>query len=101
MVNKIIAVPGHSLIKTPIALALSYSWNGGSFLGLTLISQLITGIILVIFYTCDTERAFNRVEYIIREVNSGWWFRVLHFNGARLLFAGLYFHMLRGIRIGA
>lgn len=33
--------------------------------------QIRTGLILVIFYTCDALEAFARVEYVMREVNRG------------------------------
>lgn len=43
----------------------------GSILGIVLINQLISGLLLTIFYTGDTSLALERVEYIILETNSG------------------------------
>lgn len=70
-------------------------------LGMVLIWQLCSGLILVIFYTCDALEAFARVEYVIREVNRGWLLRIAHLNGARLLFIFLYLHMGRGLLVGS
>lgn len=51
-------------------------------------------------YTCDVLEALVRVEYIMREINRGWFLRVSHFNGARLFFVLLYLHIGRGLIIG-
>lgn len=88
------------VINTPIRASLSYKWNFGSILGVILIRQILTGLFLVIFYVRDATFSFFSVEYIIREVGSGWFFRVLHLNGARFLFVCLYLHVRRGIVFG-
>lgn len=80
--------------------SLSYWWNIGSIMGIVLLWQIIRGLFLVLFYTCDAIEALSSVEYIIREVNNGWIVRVSHFNGARLFFLLLYLHMSRGIILG-
>lgn len=41
--------------------------------------------------------AFDRVSHIMRDVNFGWVFRILHANGARLFFFCLYMHIGRGL----
>lgn len=89
------------VLKTPIRIRLSYFWNLGSILGVTLIFQLITGILLVFYYVCDSSLSLIRVEYIIREVNRGWLIRVLHLNGASLLLFCLYLHIARGLILGS
>jgi quinol-cytochrome oxidoreductase complex cytochrome b subunit len=68
-------------------------------LGFVLVGQIVTGLFLVIFYTCESFIAFERVEYIMREVNSGWFLRAIHFNGASLFFVCLYLHIGRGLVI--
>jgi len=92
--------PFTHVLTTPISISLSYFWNLGSILGLVLINQLLTGLFLVIFYTRDATLAFIRVEYIIRETNSGWLLRLIHFNGASLFFLCLFLHIRRGIILG-
>jgi ubiquinol-cytochrome c reductase cytochrome b subunit len=66
-------------------------------LGLVLFRQIFTGLVLVMLYTRDSLMALTRVEYIMREVNSGWFFRVLHLNGASLFLMCLFLHIGRGL----
>jgi len=43
--------------------------------------------------------AFERVQYIMRDVNFGWIIRIIHFNGARIFFIFLYLHFFKGLYI--
>ena len=95
--KKTIFKPCLHILNTPIRVSLSYFWNFGSIIGVVLIRQLITGLFLVILYTRDASLSFIRIEYIMRETNSGWILRLLHFNGARLFFICLFLHIGRGI----
>ena len=99
--NKIISIINNSLVDLPAPINLSSIWNFGSILGLCLIIQLITGIILSIHYTANIEIAFNRVSHIIRDVNYGWIIRNIHSNGASLFFIAIYTHVGRGIYYGS
>ena len=72
-------------------------WNLGSLLGLCLRLQLLRGILLSIHYTRDIDLAFNSLRHIIRDVNNGWLFRVIHANGGSFFFICLYLHVSRGI----
>jgi ubiquinol-cytochrome c reductase cytochrome b subunit len=40
--------------------------------------QIITGILLLMFYVPDSEKAFASVQYIMNDVPFGWLFRMLH-----------------------
>lgn len=44
-------------------------WNFGSMGLFFLIIQIITGIILGMFYVPDADLAFNSIDYIMREVH--------------------------------
>jgi ubiquinol-cytochrome c reductase cytochrome b subunit len=81
--------------------SITYLWNFGRLLGIILIIQIFTGLFLSFYYISDTSMAFNSVVYIIREVNYGWLFRVVHANGARLFFLVCYAHIGRGIYYGS
>jgi len=85
------------LIDLPTPANISYWWNFGSLLGLSLVTQLVTGLFLSIHYGGDTLIAFESVRHIIRDVNRGWLLRTLHANGARLFFICLFLHTGRGI----
>ncbi len=85
------------LIEYPVVYNINYLWNIGFLLAFFLILQIVTGIILTMFYTCDITVAFTSIDYIMREVTSGWLFRYLHLNGASILFILLYMHILKAI----
>ena len=61
----------------------------------------MTGVVLAMHYAADTGLAFNAVEKIMRDVNSGWLLRYLHSNGASFFFIAVYIHMLRGLYYGS
>jgi len=85
------------LVDLPTPANISYWWNFGSLLGLSLVTQLLTGLFLSIHYGGDTLIAFESVRHIMRDVNRGWLLRTLHANGARLFFICLFIHTGRGI----
>ena len=84
---------------TPRNLNIWYTFGGilAFFLGL----QIVTGIVLAMHYTPDASRAFDSVEHIMRDVNSGWLIRYLHSNGASMFFLAVYIHMFRGLYYGS
>jgi len=85
----------------PTPANLNYMWNFGSLALFALIIQIITGLMLALWYIPSTEMAFESVEFIMREVNYGWFFRYLHSNGASLFFFVVYIHMGRGLYFGS
>ena len=66
-----------------------------------LLSQLITGIWLTMFYTPNVKEAFSSVEYIMRDVNYGWLLRYMHSTGASAFFIVVYLHMFRALLYGS
>ena len=72
----------HNLRDYPTPKNLSYFWNFGSLAGITLIIMIVTGVLLAMQYTANSELAFDSVERIMRDVNNGWLLRYLHMNGA-------------------
>nr|YP_009158073.1 cytochrome b [Dolicheulota formosensis]AKJ85740.1 cytochrome b [Dolicheulota formosensis] len=86
-----------SLLSLPSPVNISIWWNFGSMLGLMLGLQILTGIILSLHYTADMWNTFNSIVHIMRDVPGGWFFRMLHANGASMFFLLMYFHMGRGI----
>src|SRR5215467_16139016 len=65
----------------------------GSLALLVLVMQLVTGIFLTMFYKPGEATAFDSVEYIMREVDSGWLIRYMHSTGASAFFIVVYLHM--------
>lgn len=66
-------------------------------LGLCLVTQIITGIFLAIFFTAEASIAFDSVIFISRDVNYGWLIRRVHANGASMFFVCIYIHIGRGL----
>nr|YP_011036486.1 cytochrome b [Jogocerus viraktamathi]WRK19237.1 cytochrome b [Jogocerus viraktamathi] len=95
--NNLILIINNSLIDLPAPINLSYLWNMGSILGLCLMIQLISGVMLSMHYTANIELAFNSVSHISRDVNYGWLIRIMHSNGASLFFMIMYIHTGRGM----
>nr|YP_009529041.1 cytochrome b [Appias remedios]YP_010852832.1 cytochrome b [Appias lalage]AXU98835.1 cytochrome b [Appias remedios]WGL40251.1 cytochrome b [Appias lalage] len=85
------------LIDLPTPVNISSWWNFGSLLALCLITQIITGLFLTMYYYANIELAFYSVNYICRNVNYGWLIRTLHANGASFFFICIYIHIGRGI----
>jgi len=80
---------------------LNYMWNFGSLAGLFLVIQIVTGIILAMHYAANANIAFDSVEHIMRDVNSGWMIRYAHANGASFFFIAIYLHIGRGLYYGS
>ncbi|MGB5482910.1 cytochrome b [Parasphingorhabdus sp.] len=80
---------------------LNYMWNFGSLAGIFLVIQIITGIILAMHYAANANIAFDSVEHIMRDVNSGWMIRYAHANGASFFFIAIYLHIGRGLFYGS
>jgi len=73
----------------------------GSLALLVLVMQLVTGIFLTMFYKPGELTSFDSVEYIMREVDSGWLIRYLHSTGASAFFIVVYLHMFRALLYGS
>nr|YP_010564264.1 cytochrome b [Auaxa sulphurea]UYX62261.1 cytochrome b [Auaxa sulphurea] len=95
--HPIIKIINGSLVDLPSPSNISSWWNFGSLLALCLITQIITGLFLTMYYTANIEMAFYSVNYICRNVNYGWLIRTLHANGASFFFICIYLHIGRGI----
>lgn len=85
----------------PVPRNLNYFWNFGVLAGAALAIQIITGIVLAMHYSTDAATAFNSVEAIMRDVNSGWFLRYAHANGASMFFIVVYIHIWRGLYYGS
>ena len=73
----------------------------GGLAMLVLVIQIVTGIFLVMHYKPDGAKAFESVEYIMREVPWGWLVRYMHSTGASMFFVVIYLHMFRGLIYGS
>nr|YP_001816823.1 cytochrome b [Pieris melete]ACB49312.1 cytochrome b [Pieris melete] len=95
--HPLLKIMNNSLIDLPSPSNISIWWNFGSLLALCLITQILTGLFLTMYYYANIELAFYSVNYICRNVNYGWLIRTLHANGASFFFICIYIHIGRGI----
>ena len=87
----------HRIINLPTNIRISYLWNLGSFLGILLAFQTITGIFLSINFVRHSSIAFDSVILLTRERFFGFLLRWVHLNFSSLFFFIIYFHMFRGL----
>jgi len=99
--NPVLTIFNSYLVDSPQPSTISYLWNFGSLLGLSLVTQIVTGILLAMHYAGTAELAFNSVEHIMRDVNDGWLLRYTHANMASFFFIAVYLHIARGLYYGS
>lgn len=88
-------------LKHPYPKNLSYLWGLGSIAGIALLVQIISGLFLAMHYVPNTEKAFDSVEHIMRDVRYGWLIRYIHAVGASMFFVAVYGHIARGLYYGS
>lgn len=65
------------------------------------LNQIVTGILLTIYYVPTPDHAYDSVQYITNQVPAGWIIRGLHHWGASAMVVLVVLHMLRVIYYGA
>nr|AAQ63682.2 cytochrome b [Mytilus galloprovincialis] len=99
--NKLVKVMNNSFYDLPCPINLNAWWSFGSMLGLSLVIQLISGLLLSIHYTAHESMAFDSVVHIMRNVEKGWMLRNAHANGSSMFFICIYAHIGRGLYYGS
>ncbi len=79
----------------------NYWWNFGALAMFLLVTMIVTGLWLAMQYTPHVDLAFASVQRIMRDVNSGWFIRLVHVNGASFFFIVVYIHLFRGMYYGS
>lgn len=65
------------------------------------VNQIVTGILLTVYYVPTPDHAYDSVQYITTQVTAGWFIRGLHHWGASALVILTVLHMLRVMVYGA
>jgi ubiquinol-cytochrome c reductase cytochrome b subunit len=73
----------------------------GSLALFVLVMQILSGIFLTMHYKPSAAEAFASVEYIMRDVEWGWFIRYMHSTGASFFFILVYLHMFRSLLYGS
>ena len=85
------------LIDLPTPISIRFVWNFGFLLGILLLVQIVTGVVLSMRYIQSSGEAFLSIIYIIRDCNNGWLIRLFHSNVASFFFMRIRVHLLRGV----
>ena len=99
--HPLVKVINGTLIDLPSPANISLNWNYGSLLGLILVIQLLTGIILATRFSGHVDLSFDSVIIIYQDSNFGWLIRLIHSTGARFFFLFIYLHIGRGLYYGS
>jgi len=81
----------------PCPIQINSLWNFGFLLGVTIILQVITGILLSLYYVSDISISYFSVFFLIREIYYGWSLRYFHSFLASFIFLFLFVHLFRAI----
>ena len=73
----------------------------GSASAVLALLQVITGMLLTIYYVPSPDHAYQSIEYIMNEVTLGWLIRGMHHWGATLMVLVVFFHMLKAYFVGS
>jgi quinol-cytochrome oxidoreductase complex cytochrome b subunit len=73
----------------------------GSATLFTAVNQIVTGILLTVYYVPTPDHAWDSVNYITTEVTAGWLIRGLHHYGASAMVILSIVHMMRVIFFGS
>lgn len=63
--------------------------------------QVVTGIMLTVYYVPSPSTAYDSIQYIMNDVTMGWLIRGIHHWGATLMVITVFIHMLRVFYYGA
>ena len=85
----------------PVPSNISVNWNYGSLLGVVLVVQLVSGIVLATRFRGHSDLAFDSVILLYKDSRYGWFIRLIHSTGASFFFIFVYLHIARGLYYGS
>lgn len=90
-----------SQARKPLPPHVTWYHTLGSLSLFLLVNQIVTGILLMVYYRPTTDQAFASVRYISGEVHFGWLIRGLHSWGSTLMILMVVLHLCRTFFGGA
>lgn len=82
-------------LEKPLPKNISWFHTLGSMSLFLFVSQVLTGILLLVYYRPTVHDAFESVKFITTTAYMGWLFRQIHAWGANLMIVVVFLHMLR------
>jgi ubiquinol-cytochrome c reductase cytochrome b subunit len=89
------------LLDEPLPSGVGWWFVTGSILLFLLGVQVITGIVLTMYYVPSPEHAYDSVRFIMEQLTFGSILRGLHFFGASFIVVAAVVHMLRVVLFGS
>lgn len=80
---------------------INFWYSMGSILLFIFVIQVATGILLLIYYVPEAEKAFDSVKTIMNTVPFGWLIRMSHVVGSNMMVLVLFCHMLSVLFMGS
>ncbi|MBI4970990.1 MAG: cytochrome bc complex cytochrome b subunit [Candidatus Omnitrophica bacterium] len=88
-------------IEKPLPPNVGWLHTLGSMSLILFVSQVLTGILLLIYYRPTVNEAFESVKFIMSKAYMGWLYRQIHAWGSNLMILIVFLHMLRTYIMGS
>ncbi len=88
-------------LSKPLPKNIGWFHTLGSMSLFLFVSQVLTGILLLIYYRPTVNEAFESVKYITTTAHMGWLYRQVHAWGANLMIIVVFLHMFRTFVTGS
>lgn len=73
----------------------AWAQTTGGIVGVLLVIQFLTGVLLAFYYVPSVDHAYTTVAYVEKVVSSGSWLRSLHHYGSQWLTAFVFIHLIQ------
>lgn len=88
-------------LKKPVPNHVNWTFCFGGMTFFVFIVQVITGILLTLYYRPSPTEAYESVRHITNDVNLGWLIRGIHNWGTHVMLILLFLHTMRVLFMGA
>jgi quinol-cytochrome oxidoreductase complex cytochrome b subunit len=79
----------------------SWLWNIGFLLLISIFAQICSGMLLGLQYTSDINHSYSSILSLMVDVYYGWYLRYCHSSGASIVFGLCLIHIARGLYINS
>ncbi|MGB6689842.1 MAG: cytochrome b N-terminal domain-containing protein [Terracidiphilus sp.] len=91
----------HEVLDEPIPGGARWAYVFGSGLLYLFLSQVVTGVFLVLYYVPSSDHAHTTVSYISKVIDSGLFLRSIHAYGATAIVVLLFLHISQTLLYGS